>query len=206
MATGIPPGPRSIPARAGIDPGHSQAGGRRVGLSPHGRGKLSHYRLSHFLAGSIPARAGETNPAPTGLAMPGVYPRTGGGNSAGSGSAVGLGGLSPHGRGKHEDMLGDGLNAGSIPARAGETGGQVPAQCPVAVYPRTGGGNRQWQLGYRRGHGLSPHGRGKRLACSGAARRAGSIPARAGETLSPGLAVLAFRVYPRTGGGNSGPS
>ena len=63
-------------------------------------------------------------------------------------------------------------------------GGTVePRDASRNVYPRTGGGQLTM--------GLSPHGRGNRIA---------SVPARAGE---PGHRVYAPapRVYPRTGGG-----
>ena len=72
------------------------------------------------------------------------------------------------------------------------------------VYPRTGGGNGGYRRpGYAAG-GLSPHGRGKRLASGLGAERWRSIPARAGETRTVALPRYPPEVYPRTGGGNWG--
>ena len=152
------------------------------GLSPHGRGK--HSANPHFvqLKRSIPARAGETEPAAHQQPLPKVYPRTGGGNRvAGWLGALGL---------------------RSIPARAGETR-LWSRRCRIRqVYPRTGGGNRTTcgPLSIRKG--LSPHGRGKPHRVSQGQDSVRSIPARAGETRPPAAARVSIRVYPRTGGGN----
>ena len=73
---------------------------------------------------------------------------------------------------------------------------------PQPVYPRTGGGNHLIQLTPTRLIGLSPHGRGK-LGWAVSVYFVGrSIPARAGETESVGIARTPAQVYPRTGGGN----
>ena len=94
------------------------------------------------------------------------------------------------------------FNAGSIPARAGETGVLVLGGRFLGVYPRTGGGNVSTTLAMASAAGLSPHGRGKRgLEISPAIPRR-SIPARAGETGSWPISPKAGKVYPRTGGGN----
>ena len=91
---------------------------------------------------------------------------------------------------------------GSIPARAGETRPSSVSLGLGRVYPRTGGGNRSSSLLRNRGSGLSPHGRGKRIAVRRRHQRGGSIPARAGETNCSAAATSARGVYPRTGGGN----
>ena len=111
-------------------------------------------------------------------------------------------GLSPHGRGKRAGTAGTGIRVGSIPARAGETGRDIRADYWYRVYPRTGGGNRFLYPQGRRGRGLSPHGRGKRLGVSLDAKDQGSIPARAGETSWSRTPKPTAVVYPRTGGGN----
>ena len=173
---------RSIPARAGETICWSWQNGRwrvyprtgggnpsgvnailsMIGLSPHGRGKLPGKVAAFASAGSIPARAGETQPPGCNQSQSRVYPRTGGGNLSTIILLLLLGGLSPHGRGKPRSPAGGVCRRGSIPARAGETPRGGLAWNWWRVYPRTGGGNlcprhRGLHLG-----GLSPHGRGKR--------------------------------------------
>ena len=111
-------------------------------------------------------------------------------------------GLSPHGRGKRyfiPRLLG-GLR--SIPARAGETPSSPMTDCPMGVYPRTGGGNKHSRRRARSCGGLSPHGRGKPTHHAFTDLDYGSIPARAGETGRSGQGLCLPAVYPRTGGGN----
>ena len=180
----IPPAAqRSIPARAGETSAKASAssgetvyprtgGGNplvrgnilaHIGLSPHGRGKPTLPISWGTATRSIPARAGETV---RGVGIPpcyGVYPRTGGGNHGIAGVMYREQGLSPHGRGKPRHSRGYVPGAGSIPARAGETGGECRGQELLAVYPRTGGGNADIATQDDGVHGLSPHGRGKPL-------------------------------------------
>ena len=137
----------SIPARAGetcrqseqrkpfqVYPrtggGNRWTGGLRRsdrGLSPHGRGKPTEAAPDTPPPGSIPARAGETAPRPGPAQPPPVYPRTGGGNPSSDRQTTSFSGLSPHGRGKRERFRGRKALPRSIPARAGETSGSVPA-------------------------------------------------------------------------------
>ena len=174
------------------------------GLSPHGRGKPKGGFASGRRGGSIPARAGETAANTADFPRCWVYPRTGGGNFPQCRLVYHHQGLSPHGRGKHNQNLRPTAIERSIPARAGETHQPIPSFRATEVYPRTGGGNCISQEGGRKCQGLSPHGRGKlnfRYPGWGVYR---SIPARAGETTSGIHPPPADRVYPRTGGGNSG--
>ena len=94
------------------------------------------------------------------------------------------------------------LNVGSIPAWAGETFSSRPRLPQGEVYPRVGGGNRVQAAGGRAEKGLSPRGRGKRLAHGVAQTRLRSIPAWAGETSRSADSAPASPVYPRVGGGN----
>ena len=71
------------------------------------------------------------------------------------------------------------------------------------VYPRTGGGNTCARNRPTIVLGLSPHGRGKLLGKPVNFLVNGSIPARAGETIRVNVYRDIFRVYPRTGGGNT---
>ena len=75
----------------------------------------------------------------------------------------------------------------------------------MEVYPRTGGGNQPLPILINIASGLSPHGRGKLGYAAPSPLRAGSIPARAGETKSVIHDNRRIVVYPRTGGGNPSP-
>ena len=92
-----------------------------MGLSPHGRGKLTAAPLAGNSSRSIPARAGETSPTVSLLTPSTVYPRTGGGNKHLFRGRLPHQGLSPHGRGKRDYPPVLLIPARSIPARAGET-------------------------------------------------------------------------------------
>ena len=90
----------------------------------------------------------------------------------------------------------------SIPARAGETPCWSELGGFASVYPRTGGGNEDDGGAGALAPGLSPHGRGKPIRKAPGRCVPGSIPARAGETVSSRGEPRVSPVYPRTGGGN----
>ena len=172
------------------------------GLSPRGRGKHGPIPHAGNTVGSIPAWAGETNRKRLVMRAQAVYPRVGGGNYPPTPSIYRMRGLSPRGRGKLARRPLLTRRYRSIPAWAGETATSTDTRLCEKVYPRVGGGNRrngrlQWSL-----IGLSPRGRGKRLA--GYSKGVGwrSIPAWAGETLIMQALEGAKGVYPRVGGGN----
>ena len=111
-------------------------------------------------------------------------------------------GLSPRGRGKRAPAEPSCNTGWSIPAWAGETIPAIGLNIKARVYPRVGGGNRPSSPFTNGKGGLSPRGRGKRLAFPSNTTRPGSIPAWAGETAGrPAVSELA-KVYPRVGGGN----
>ena len=140
------------------------------------------------------------------MAFPGgspeVYPRVGGGNARLKANLTGIPGLSPRGRGKRQDGLGDIYAPGSIPAWAGETRRPPLGHISAPVYPRVGGGNRRRWVGLAQVAGLSPRGRGKRSQDRIQGAERGSIPAWAGETEGSGQWQSIGKVYPRVGGGN----
>ena len=112
------------------------------------------------------------------------------------------GGLSPRGRGKLRLYRAAHGGARSIPAWAGETLSPHPWWAIEKVYPRVGGGNRQFALRRAPAYGLSPRGRGKRISIASARAWRGSIPAWAGETAISSPPCVNLWVYPRVGGGN----
>ena len=196
----------------------------KVGLSPHGRGKRGGRddprplgrsipaRAGKRLGldadvtgvGSIPARAGETSWRCSWGRRRRVYPRTGGGNAWAWSAAVMMGGLSPHGRGKHAEAVKAGQGLRSIPARAGETSGVGGSWIASTVYPRTGGGNNQYPMRIGGIRGLSPHGRGKLSQSPSSRSSQRSIPARAGETNPLQLAKRKYQGLSPHGRGKHG--
>ena len=69
-------------------------------------------------------------------------------------------------------------------------------------YPRTRGGNTMDNMYLETFYGPSPHARGKLDVIVNLAVDDRSIPAHAGETISPGHAPRGTPVHPRTRGGN----
>ena len=112
------------------------------GLSPRVRGNPVWCSNRQATLRSIPACAGE----PRRTDIPGrpcaVYPRVCGGTDFSAGNYRDSGGLSPRVRGNPGGNDGPGVNAGSIPACAGEPIGAVSGCCAIAVYPRVCGGTR----------------------------------------------------------------
>ena len=215
-------GQRSIPAWAGETPPfryeytparvYPRVGGGNTtdtlrylamaGLSPRGRGKLQEQVTAGIPQGSIPAWAGETTPPRLPGSSAGVYPRVGGGNGAVHAPPTAVEGLSPRGRGKRSRPRPADGGGGSIPAWAGETPPPRRLRPTSLVYPRVGGGNPAFGWYQPPLGGLSPRGRGKRLASDNPGHPRGSIPAWAGETGGLSRCQTRATVYPRVGGGN----
>ena len=147
---------------------HSSSACRRVaaGLSPRGRGNREHQPGVGRPDGSIPAWAGEPLRLLCFDRVTSVYPRVGGGTRTSDGEPVHRVGLSPRGRGNQDKSALGVLDAGSIPAWAGEPIPLAPVVESRRVYPRVGGGtgNTSPELGAQMG--LSPRGRGNPCAYS----------------------------------------
>ena len=151
------------------------------GLSPRVRGSLDRYFLNLTSRGSIPACAG--------------------GAGAGVGPELAACGLSPRVRGSRGGGRRSDRDQGSIPACAGEPLGPDPGAASIRVYPRVCGGAAVPMTLQNLVRGLSPRVRGS-PECRGAARCVeGSIPACAGEPLSPPGCDTSAGVYPRVCGG-----
>ena len=110
----------SIPARAGDNVVQPSADYKQ-GPSPRVRGKLRCRRGRQHGSGSIPARAGETGPVTAWRKIARVHPRACGGNHRGRPVGDRDPGPSPRVRGKPYVPHRQPFEAGSIPARAGET-------------------------------------------------------------------------------------
>ena len=90
------------------------------GLSPRVRGNLQEALLSEVNQGSIPACAGEPDPAAAASKTTTVYPRVCGGTEAVIEDTCDTTGLSPRVRGNHSTSPTNSCPHGSIPACAGE--------------------------------------------------------------------------------------
>ncbi len=177
-------------------------GAAEGGPSPRGRGKRARTASSSATSGSIPAWAGETKPNGQSGAIGTVHPRVGGGNSLRTEAVKLATGPSPRGRGKLSPYRCRPSTGGSIPAWAGETASDQCRHRGRQVHPRVGGGNFAKIAKATDLSGPSPRGRGKPSRRRGLARRGGSIPAWAGETLRWRPRRARQRVHPRVGGGN----
>ena len=194
----------SIPAWAGETRQHTP---RLIPIQVYprvGGGNRDAERAGGNASRSIPAWAGETPPRRTRRGAISVYPRVGGGNSCKNLQDVLKLGLSPRGRGKLSGGAWRGASPRSIPAWAGETRWRQAAAALTTVYPRVGGGNVYLRTRAASFQGLSPRGRGKRIAAIRITASTRSIPAWAGETVAQPQPGRRLRVYPRVGGGNLG--
>ena len=105
-------------------------------------------------------------------------------------------------RGKHDLIDGYQPKKRSIPAHAGETIAVAPYSTPSLVNPRSCGGNQKPSMTGLWRSGQSPLMRGKRLPKRNKTTKIWSIPAHAGETFCFSSVITAFRVNPRSCGGN----
>ena len=172
------------------------------GLSPRGRGKHGQDVSQPQRLRSIPAWAGETEPAVHVKLFLTVYPRVGGGNRCKWRMPDLSTGLSPRGRGKPRLSVVHSGQRRSIPAWAGETPAIRCEYARIRVYPRVGGGNSSYSRAPQSLPGLSPRGRGKLSELWDTDSAGRSIPAWAGETTPSSCHPMQYAVYPRVGGGN----
>ena len=156
------------------------------GLSPRLRGNLGNGATDLLDAGSIPAPAGGTG-------------------KDGDAARV-QGGLSPRLRGNPSTAARWMIASRSIPAPAGEPQRQRPPLPCLMVYPRACGGTRRRGLRPVLAYGLSPRLRGNLFIMPKTHKNIGSIPAPAGEPVTPVSLIQGPRVYPRACGGTGTPS
>ena len=189
--------------RGGSDPACIMRAAK-YGLSPPTRGipiRLGYYPK---LRGSIPAYAGDPSDMDVNVHAKKVYPRLRGGSAAASSQASHSWGLSPPTRGIPCCRSYGVVLYGSIPAYAGDP------RCPAGslgmrpVYPRLRGGSKPKITLSIGAEGLSPPTRGIRRRLIASLPFVGSIPAYAGDPLTPRARRRAGWVYPRLRGG-SGP-
>ena len=133
--------------------------------------------------------------------LAGVYPRGCGGADLPGCSGLWRRGLSPRVRGSRQELRCNRLTVGSIPAGAGEPFAHLLFLPFLRVYPRGCGGARKSRLQYAGIGGLSPRVRGSQDEARRPRQDVGSIPAGAGEPVSPAPIETLDKVYPRGCGG-----
>ena len=172
------------------------------GRSPRVRGRQSWRYLLWVSYGSIPAGAGETHHATLVNSPIKVDPRGCGGDGSGVLRTTMRLGRSPRVRGRHDEGGDDERGSGSIPAGAGET--RCAGRLPLVgrVDPRGCGGDLYRIRTNSPKTGRSPRVRGRQQAALQQVRHTGSIPAGAGETILPAVAVTSSKVDPRGCGGD----
>ena len=171
------------------------------GLSPRVRGNPLGALERAFLAGSIPACAGEPSRCSRSSRATRVYPRVCGGTDPAGSPVPVCQGLSPRVRGNRLSRRHDSALRGSIPACAGEPDRGRGERRPGGVYPRVCGGTATAMRGSPLATGLSPRVRGNRADGEARAECYGSIPACAGEPTFRQAMRWRSRVYPRVCGG-----
>ena len=161
---------------------------RRQGLSPRVRGNPVAVGQFSRQVGSIPACAGEPQPAKVRITMTTVYPRVCGGTAAGDDRHPLGHGLSPRVRGNPSPLPACLVALRSIPACAGEPGLSDAVVSLPEVYPRVCGGTPRTSTTASVRLGLSPRVRGNPVSAPVGSTGLRSIPACAGEPRQPRLA------------------
>ena len=148
----------------------------------------------------IPARAGNTAPAPARWRSGSVHPRSRGEHPVTTGRSARTIGSSPLARGTPRLRSADDPSRRFIPARAGNTGPGPRPSGSTAVHPRSRG-EHQPRLPVISGYGgSSPLARGTRPPPIHTRSETRFIPARAGNTGRPGSGAGAGAVHPRSRG------
>ena len=154
------------------------------GLSPRMRGNRDCGLSKSGDAGSIPAYAGEPGRSRGTRRRSRVYPRVCGGTGHSGLRAYPLAGLSPRMRGNRDVGHISGVLGRSIPAYAGEPGGNRVIHTAHRVYPRVCGGTATAGDDRYCPDGLSPRMRGNPSRAMATNPCARSIPAYAGEPIA----------------------
>ena len=170
------------------------------GSSPLARGTRLRVLQSRIEGRFIPARAGNTAPAPRRPTGGAVHPRSRGEHGSRPADSPGLDGSSPLARGTRVGQEPAQEGERFIPARAGNTGRVRVRVCSRSVHPRSRGEHdlvRHWAYEQT---GSSPLARGTRMGLRRGDGLLRFIPARAGNTDKAAMQVRKSPVHPRSRG------
>ncbi len=173
---------------------------KRGGPSPRVRGNPKQAHKIGPFGRSIPACAGQPGARSVGRRLRGVHPRVCGATKARAERPQGFGGPSPRVRGNHVLGEGRGLEAGSIPACAGQPVAARSSATASAVHPRVCGATI-FGLGFvSPARGPSPRVRGNLGRQRAGWRADRSIPACAGQPYLRSIRCDFYLVHPRVCG------
>ena len=209
-----------IPARAGNTYGAFQHAGRQAahprsrgehywclllkplssGSSPLARGtpQMVPSMICHH--GLIPARAGNTRKRYRATVKAGAHPRSRGEHTSSAGTGTATPGSSPLARGTRTALHSRPLDAGLIPARAGNTRKSSNTPQPNRAHPRSRGEHVRRALDVASLPGSSPLARGTPNEREHTRSASGLIPARAGNTKTKRRVRGTARAHPRSRG------
>ena len=170
------------------------------GLSPLARGNLLAQCMGAVCEGPIPARAGQPWRWRFSALHPRAYPRSRGATPSGRSPISNKKGLSPLARGNLPARSISISANGPIPARAGQPGRRQRVLNFSGAYPRSRGATGKRAMHPAFFEGLSPLARGNPTVAEAQARRAGPIPARAGQPPWAPCRCRPGRAYPRSRG------
>ena len=173
---------------------------RLRGSSPLARGTLADLERAGQALRFIPARAGNTAGSHSRCARSSVHPRSRGEHRPRGCIRIPIFGSSPLARGTPDDGVLHGAALRFIPARAGNTQAPRASRSPRPVHPRSRGEHCAMPSSMPRRPGSSPLARGTPDPEAGARHVHRFIPARAGNTPSPGTGFPARPVHPRSRG------
>ena len=171
-----------------------------AGSSPLARGTLAPAGEPVDGARFIPARAGNTQPAPMSSARQAVHPRSRGEHTASARVAGAFSGSSPLARGTRAGGHVEPRLDRFIPARAGNTQGRPSPAGRRPVHPRSRGEHVASPSPTSWIRGSSPLARGTRYKEPRMHARGRFIPARAGNTASTSAGPRRSAVHPRSRG------
>ena len=172
----------------------------RVGSSPRVRGTRGRQHGHRPRGRFIPARAGNTAAYHADPCEVPVHPRACGEHPLRHRRLLRLVGSSPRVRGTLALATRLALTQRFIPARAGNTSGQVSEPCMSAVHPRACGEHASTLAGISPSVGSSPRVRGTPDGSSLTDCRTRFIPARAGNTMTARTRSCRSTVHPRACG------
>ena len=191
---------RAYPRVCGATADRYYATALHEGLSPRVRGNLYVARANVVRFGPIPACAGQPSASLIRTSLSRAYPRVCGATDEGQRLLHDLQGLSPRVRGNQLRHCPAPSVNGPIPACAGQPWVNWDSMLGLGAYPRVCGATKEILCSQRLVMGLSPRVRGNRPWKSSRTRRAGPIPACAGQPERICRFALAGWAYPRVCG------